>query len=84
MTLAACEEALLQALDLLHEQPWIRAEARHAQADAAAASVTNVKDSLQFLVERAFIPKIFTLPIQRMPSGCLNTAFSHDLICSWL
>ncbi len=55
-----------------------------AQTDATAASVTDVKNPLQLLVERAFIPKILTLPIQRVPSGCVNTAFSHDLLCSWL
>ena len=55
---------------------------RIAQAHAAAAAVTDIENALELGVEFGGIVELGVVPVQRMPGGCNEIAFAHD-VGSW-
>ena len=48
-----------------------------AEANAAATAMADVKNALELVVQRLFIPETVALPVQRMPGGSVDDALSH-------
>ncbi len=49
-----------------------------AEADTAPASMTDIIDTLELLVECIDIPEFFGLPVNRMPCWCFQAAFARS------
>src|SRR5690606_41893515 len=51
-----------------------------AQAAAAAAAVADVEDPLELLLGLRLVPELGILPVERMPRGSFERAFSHNFL----
>jgi hypothetical protein len=52
---------------------------RIAKTDTTAAAMTDVIDTLEFSVQRVFIPKFLGFPAERMPGRGIDTSFTHGV-----